>query len=127
MKRVLFVPLAILHKFNLVLKLAVLGRSIVPPLAFSARQRDNLFILFLLASHINSKLQNKKALERNRTADHILTMDVLCHLSYKGIFVVLQYQSHLFLSIYRTCGREPGNSATCVYCARWYPGTILAL
>lgn len=29
-----------------------------------------------------------KALERNRTADHILTMDVLYRLSYKGIVIL---------------------------------------
>ena len=93
--------------------------GIIPPFAFAALKRNQFHNLFLarhilllrpcfssLSAHAPKvwsfklsrrdrlKLQGKTrkvfpALEQNRTVDLILTMDMLCQLSYKGIFPLI--------------------------------------
>jgi hypothetical protein len=92
---VLAIPLAVFLELELLgLGLAILGRRIVPALALAAGESDDFYVL-LLGSHIRSfwpgikafayNELTVKALERNRTVDLILTMDMLCQLSYKGV------------------------------------------
>ena len=57
----------------------VFAGGIVPPFALAALKRYQFHNLFLTLSHVISYL----ALNQNRTDDLILTMDMLCQLSYK--------------------------------------------
>lgn len=107
MERVLVIPLAVLHKLKLLLHgLPVLLGRIIASLTLAAGEGDYLDNL-LLAGHgvfldkrltkpVNRyrpasgpyaevhALSMPRAPERNRTVDLILTMDVLCQLSYRG-------------------------------------------
>lgn len=89
-QRVLALERAVLIKLKLARSItAVLLRSVILPLALCALQGDFLNRSLFLICHtlllcLGKPKQTLKAFGRNRTADPILTKDVLYHLSYKG-------------------------------------------
>ena len=93
MDRMLTVKRTIFLEFQLFLGIPpVFACGVVFPLAFAALERYQFHNLFLARHFLSPKTKMRQtlvcafwsALDQNRTDDLILTMDMLCQLSYKG-------------------------------------------